>query len=475
MHRWLGDQLAEFGSKRGQKVNVVGPRGSAKSTIATLAFVLRAALEATEPYIWIVSDTKSQAQSHLESIKTELTDNKRLAAAYPGAAGQGPRWRAAHVRLKNGTVVEAYGTGQRIRGRRRREHRPTLIVCDDLQNERHMESLTQRQSTSDWFHGALLKAGTARTNVVNLATALHRDALAMQLNRTAGWRSRVFKAIERWPENRELWAEWEEIYCDLERKNSVEDALRFYEENQEAMNAGAQVLWPEESDLYALMRMRLECGHAVFEREMQGSPIDPRRCEWPESYFGEHIWFDDWPKAVTLRTLALDPSKGGDARHGDYSALVMLGVDENGVLYVDADLARRPTPQMVGDAVDCYLEFRPDVFGVEANQWQDLLATEFIAEFHQRGVLGAALSEIHNYTNKQTRIRRLGPYLSQRRLRFKRGSTSVQLLIDQLRDFPLGANDDGPDALEMALRLAEEVWRGRDAPADGLGAKLVTE
>ena len=48
---------------------------------------------------------------------------------------------------------------------------------------------------------------------------------------------------------------------------------------------------------------------------------------------------------------------------------------------------------------------------------------------------------------------------------------STSLLVDQLRDFPAGAHDDGPDALEMALRLAEEVWNGKRSE-DGLGDRL---
>jgi hypothetical protein len=37
--------------------------------------------------------------------------------------------------------------------------------------------------------------------------------------------------------------------------------------------------------------------------------------------------------------------------------------------------------------------------------------------------------------------------------------------VNQLRDFPIGDHDDGPDALEMALRLAEEL---RGAPLPGV-------
>ena len=109
--------------------------------------------------------------------------------------------------------------------------------------------------------------------------------------------------------------------------------------------------------------------------------------------------------------MALDPSKGSDARRGDYSAIVLLGVDRQGMFYVEADLARRPTPEMVADGAEWFRRFRPDVFGVEANQFQDLLAGEFEAEFRRQGILAARPVPIENRTNKQVRIRRLGPYL----------------------------------------------------------------
>jgi predicted phage terminase large subunit-like protein len=471
MHVWLGEQLDALHARRGSKVNLIGPRGSAKSTISTLCYVLLAAVEGWEPYIWIVSDTKQQAQTHLENVKTELEDNAMLAADYPQAVGRGPRWRSTAIELRNGVVIESFGTGQRIRGRRRRSHRPTLIVCDDLQNDSHISSAAQRDATRQWFHGTLLKAGTRRTNIVNLATALHREALAMELHGSAGWTSARFAAIQTWPTNLDLWRKWEAIYCNVDNPRARDDAWEFYLAHQADMEAGAEVLWPAEEDLYTLMQMRVESGHTAFEREKQGAPVDPELCEWPESYFDDHIWFDRWPAELTIKTVALDPSKGRDARRGDYSAFVMLGIDPRGVVYVEADLARRPTPEIVAEGVAWCQRFRPLAFGVEANQFQELLAGEFVAEFRRQGVRHVVPSAIHNHINKQVRIRRLGPYLSQQRLRFLAGSGSTRLLVDQLRDFPVGAHDDGPDALEMALRLAEELWRGRHAD-DGLGTRL---
>ncbi len=471
MHRWLAWHLDSMWHVRGKKLNVLGPRGGAKSTIGTLAYPLRAAVEGWEPYVWIVSDTKPQARAHLENIKSELVDNPRLAADYPHAVGKGPTWRSSSIVLRNGAAIEAFGTGQGIRGRRRRANRPTLIVCDDLQNDGHMQSALQREHSRTWFHGTLLKAGTIRTNVVNLATALHREALAVQLHETPGWTSRIFRAIHRWPDNTSLWEQWEELYTDLTRPHYEEAARRFYEQHREAMDAGAVVLWPEQEDLYALMCIRAESGRTAFEREKQNSPVNPELCEWPESYFDETIWFDTWPENLRIKTLALDPSKGVDARRGDYSAFVMLGLSGQGILYLEADMARRPTPQIVADGVERYRTFRPDAFGVEANQFQELFAAEFEAEFRKQGILAARPWLLDNRTNKQVRIRRLGPYLASRRLRFKTGSPSTRLLVDQLKEFPIGDHDDGPDAAEMAIRLAAELLDGI-ATDDGLGNRL---
>lgn len=470
MHLWLAAALDRLHRQRGTKLNVIGPRGGAKSTLVTLAYVLRAALENWEPYIWIVSDTHHQARLHLDNLKLELSANPLLAAAYPRATERGPVWRAAAVQIAGGATIEAFGTGQRVRGRRRGIHRPTLIVCDDVQNDLHAESALAREHSTRWFHGTLLRAGTPRTNVVHLATALHRDALALQLARTPGWISRTFRAIVRWPDQAALWREWEAIYADVDQPRSRERARAFYEERRPAMDAGAELLWPEEEDLYTLMCMRVESGHTAFEREKQGAPLNPQAYEWPEEYFGEHVWFDDWPRPWRAKTMALDPSKGSDARRGDFSALVMLAVDERGTLFVEADLARRPTTEIVAAGVEWCRRFEPDAFGVEANQFQQLLGEQFIAEFQAQGLVGVTPWLIENRTSKAVRIRRLGPHLAARRLRFKNGSPSTRLLIEQLRQFPVADHDDGPDALEMAIRLAGELLA---SPAgDGLGDHL---
>jgi len=457
MHLWLAEQFDTLFPKRNVKLNMLAPRGSAKSTLGTLAYPLREALEKREPYIWIISDTMSQAHAHLENIKTELTMNNEIKREYPEIFGKGSVWRSSGIVLRNGVVIEAFGTGQRLRGRRRREHRPSLIICDDLQNDDHITSSTSRDHSRSWFHGTLMKAGNTKTNIVNFATALHREAIALELTRRPGWLSRVFRAIEHWPDNMSLWEQWEMLYADVDNPNAADDAMAFYETNLAAMNAGAEVLWPEVENLPTLMKMRAESGRTAFEREKQNSPVNPDYCEWPESYFDESIWFDEWPSGHVVRTMALDPSKGRDAQRGDYSACVLLQYCDDGTIFVDADLARRPVPEIVESCVGHYKTFRPDVFGVEINQFQELLCDLFVRTFAEAKLPHVVPYPIDNRTNKLVRIRRLGRLLAGKKLRFKNNSPSARLLVEQLKTFPVGDHDDGPDALAMAVRLAEMV------------------
>jgi len=459
MHRVLARHLERSVSQRGVKLNVLGPRGSAKSTLVSLAYPLWCLLEGKESYIWLVSDTRHQARAHLENIKAELLDNAQIQARYGRLRRKDTVWRAERIVLPSGAAIEAFGTGQRMRGRRQRADRPTLIIADDIQNDGHILSARLRSHSRTWFHGTLMAAGSPITNVIHLATALHYDALAMELSRTAGWKTLHFRAIERYPKRMDLWDQWREIYSDADNSQAAIDARHFFYKHRREMEADAVVLWPEREDLYSLMCLRAEIGWAAFAREKQNAPVSPELCEWPDEYFNEEIWFETWPRNLKLRVAVLDPSKGSDARRGDYSALIFLGVDSQGQMYVDADLARRPIAQMVADAAEWCARWRVQAFGVEANQFQELLAEPLEAEFRRHGLVGFSPWLIRNLTNKLVRIRRLGPLLARRTLRFRQGSAGARLLVEQLRTFPIGDHDDGPDALEMAVRLAGELSR----------------
>lgn len=197
-------------------------------------------------------------------------------------------------------------------------------------------------------------------------------------------------------------------------------------------------------------------------QELEGQFVDVEGAEWPPDYFGPGIWFDDWPP-LNLRVIALDPSKGTDAKHGDYSAFVLLGRDRDGGLWCDADLAKkRPTSLIVAQGLELQRQFHADGMVIETNQFQEMLADDFDRQATEQGVI-VPVFRIDNRVNKEVRIRRLGPYLARGAIRFKADSPGAELLVQQLREFPEGDHDDAPDALEMALRLMGQLLAGTEA------------
>ena len=122
------------------------------------------------------------------------------------------------------------------------------------------------------------------------------------------------------------------------------------------------------------------------------------------------------------------------------------------MIYVDADLERRDASQVVEDGLQIYRQFRPQIFGLETVMLQSLFQDLFHMAASKCG-MPLPITPINPHESKIVRIRQLTPYLTGRRIRFRAGSRGVETLLDQLKKFPLGKHDDGPDALHMMFEL----------------------
>jgi len=198
---------------------------------------------------------------------------------------------------------------------------------------------------------------------------------------------------------------------------------------------------------------------------------DPRAeggTEWGAECFPASIWFDDWPHPdqITLLVIALDPSKGKDAKHGDYSAFVALARTKDGKLWVECDMARRPTPRIVEDGIEFARRLQEetgktlDGFGCESDQFQELLADLFIRICKERGFMLPIFKLTTGGTNKHVRIRRMSADITGLNVRF-RATPGTRLLVRQLEEFPNADHDDGPDGFEYAKRLGVHLWNGK--------------
>ena len=67
------------------------------------------------------------------------------------------------------------------------------------------------------------------------------------------------------------------------------------------------------------------------------------------------------------------------------------------------------------------------------------------------------IEEINSVQNKDARIQSLQPFVKNGYIKF---SKKHKTLIDQMLKYPMGKNDDAPDALQMAVALAVAIKVG---------------
>jgi predicted phage terminase large subunit-like protein len=437
---------------RGQKHSRIAPRGGAKSTWWTLAYPLRAALEGWEPYTLILSDSSSQADQHLDNIKKELEDNELIRAVYRLESGVGPEWNQSRIRLRNGALIEALGTGKKVRGRRNRAERPSLIVFDDIQSNEDVASPVLRERAWEWATREVIPAGDERTNFLAVGSALHREAVSVRLGQLAGWSGRTHRAVHHWPDRMDLWGEFERRATNLADDDREATARAFYATNRAEMDAGAEVYWPARFPIVELMLRRAAIGSDAFESEYNGVPGSLAGAEWPSELFDRPgFFFDDWPADIVLKVQSLDPSKGTTDK-SDYQAHVLLGLGRFGDLYCECELHREP--RWVERAIDLAERWKPAELWAEGNNCMNLLlpaAQQVLQERReQKRPLSLTIRETIVTVPKVARIRTLNDYLKAGRLHV-RNTAGGRMLVEQLRDFPAADYDDGPDALATAL------------------------
>ena len=202
---------------------------------------------------------------------------------------------------------------------------------------------------------------------------------------------------------------------------------------------------PEELEAW-----KREVGPRAYAQEFDAQFMEVAGALFPASYFPDTIWFDAWPDSVQFTTMALDPSMGKSDK-ADYSAWVVLRLDPTtGIMYVDADLERRPPSEIVMRGVGLATKYAPQRIDIEANAFQAILASQFEDQQRKSG-MALPIYTVIQRAKKEVRITgTLDYYLSAGLLRFRR-TRGCRLLVEQLQTFPEGKYDDGPDALQMAI------------------------
>lgn len=455
LHDYLFVRLVDIAnSPKSETDAIAAPRGEAKSTLVSQLYVLWCLVTGRKRYPVIVMDSIDQAYPMLEAIKAELEFNPRLAMDFPAVVGQGRVWQSGTIVTRNDAKVQVAGSGKKLRGLRHGPYRPDLCVLDDIENDEQVRSPEQRDKLQAWLSKTVLPLGAAgeKFDVIYIGTILHYDSVLSRTLANPLWHCARFKALLQWPDNGALWDQWEELL----RNQGKAPAQAFYDANEPAMLAGAQVSWAARS-LLTLMTIRAKDGHATFDSEYQNDPVAGDN----SPFAGEGV-IKYWQQAPTDDCIffgACDPSLGKAGASRDPSALLVGRLNrKTGVLdVVVADIKKRLPDKIISDIITLQKTWHCAVWVVETVQFQEFLCTELVKRSRELGVPVPARS-IKPSTDKLLRIESLQPHMVNASIRLH---PSQVTLIDQLRHFPKADHDDGPDCLHMLWMAAHS---GAGAP-----------
>lgn len=405
-----------------EPVFIAGPREHSKSVFWTLGVPVHDICHPGKSWFdLIVSDTEGLAADFNQFIQMEIEENERIKQDFGDLTNPG-NWESSDFTTHSGVRVLARGRGQRVRGLRNRQHRVGRIIIDDLENDKNVKNPRIVKETVDWILEALINTvaeGGSMTMINNLISK--RGVLAQMI--------------------------------DMKREDDPE-APRFISRIYKALGDDDVPLWPAVWPLKRLLKKRQMIGSVRFNKEFQNDPKDDDglfREEWIRYYHPEEIL----GKPLRLYT-GIDPSmKSGESN--DYKAIVTIGIDSDGIIYViDAYIRRCSVDNMARTVYARYEEYHPLVIGMEENALGEFAQSPFNLVARDKHY-HLPIRYIQHSISKEARIGRLSPFVERGIVRFQKSHSDQDLLVEQLIYFPSSTvNDDGPDALEQAVSLAEK-------------------
>ncbi len=320
-----------------------------------------------------------------------------------------------------------------------------LLIIDDIcKSMQEAISATFQRQWMEWWQATANQRLSKDGRVLIIGTRWSPDDLIGQLLREKKsygpeWHQAIFKAI------------------------ATEDEVDW--EGNVWRRAG-EALCPDLHPIEQLLDAKASVAHHIWETMYQGNPVSPDEVLWPGELFRDteerQVWTDYLPSNLMYCTVAVDHALGRDLKKSDYSAIVALATsqdrDDNN-LYVKASLERTGPDQTIERLIEFVkdLPVEPDIIGSDANQFQSFIVDVAATRLAEAGIRTPIMPiEDEQRINKEVRIMELDGSIRNRDFVFVRDK-GTEILVNQLKQFPHGNHDDGPDALQMACKMMRMI------------------
>lgn len=440
-------EMWEMFCSQDKQVAVAAPRGHAKSTAGTHAYTLASCLFRETDYALVVSDTVSQAVQFLGDIKKELLDNDDLIKLFGVKELIKDTEDDIICEMDDGHLfrIQARGSEQKVRGLKWKNKRPSLLICDDMENDEIVLNKDRRYKFKRWFYAALLPCMSDSGKVRVVGTILHMDSLLENLMPGAqlSSRSRGLTYLVREPlkEYSTVRLPWKSV----KYRAHTDDF--------------SQLLWPQAKTVEYFKTRKEDANRQglgdVYSQEMLNLPLDNSNTFFSISDFTP-MKIDDGKKSmVYYATCDLAVSQ---RERADYSAFTIAGMDEDGKLYLKHVIKERmDTLQIVDTMLMIQRVYKPVLFGIEQGVIQKSIGP-YLNEAMIKSGQFLNLVLLKPSVDKVTRARSMQARMRAGAVKFDKEADWYAPFEDELLKFPRDKHDDQVDAWAYMGMMLDKMW-----------------
>lgn len=330
------------------KLNMVEPRGMAKTTVCDLALAVWLHCYEKSNFTLMGAKKDDDATQFLDSIKKVFTENQLILDEF-GQLINSKKYKvnANEIEFTNNTYIRAVGSASSVRGANWKGVRPTVIIADDYQSEvdiitddarekkfnRWCKEIEKVGDTAVYRNGEKIKSAT---KIVNIGTVLHTDCLISRLSRNKDYFTVLKRAIilddgqtvDDIFES-ELWVECKKLYFNDKDPNGKFTARVFYENHIDEMKY--PVLWEEKWDFFDDIAVAYWENRQAFMSEMMNDATSIGE-KWFKSIRTQTV--EEIENHNFIKTmLVIDPASTV-TKKSDFTAMLVGSVADNDFKYV---------------------------------------------------------------------------------------------------------------------------------------------
>ena len=465
------------------KLNIVEPRGLAKSTICDKTLAIWLHCYKKSKFTLLGAKTADDAEQFLNSIKKEFLENELIKDVFGNLIdlkGKKPNSKdyykvnSGEIEFTNDTYIRAVGSTTSVRGANWGGVRPTVVIADDYQSE--VDVITEDAREKKWNRWckeveevgdtAVFRKGKkvkAATKFVSIGTVLHIDCLISKLSRNRDYHTIINRAVLLedgqtidYIFESDLWLECKKIYFDDKIEDPQIQARKFYEKHIDEMKY--PLLWEEKWDFFSDIAVKYWTNRKSFmsEKMNDASTLGVRWFKAIRTQAEEEI--EDHTFLKTM--LCVDPA-GEQSRRSDFFAMAVGSLGENDFKYIrKMILAKMSYKQYCQTVIDLLKEYtdithlyieKNTYLGADVTTITEMIDKDY--ELKRRNII--ILNEMSR-KNKDERISTIIEEVNNGQLVFNSNNKDFTQQILDFQGTAYSPHDDAPDIIaELSRRLIE--------------------